>query len=329
MKEYKTAVIGCGRIASQFDKKIPKDKAFSHAGAYYLHKKTQMVCASDLDLNKLNLFKKKWDLSYGYQKYRQMLRNHKIDILSICTPPETHLEIIKYAVKFPLKAIYCEKPIALNYKDSEKIVNLCKKNNILLMINHQRRFQPFYKRLRGKINQGFFGDIQQVNCYYTRGIFNTGVHIIDLFRFLFGEVKSVFGSKSCIKSPFRDDPNMNVVMNFGNGATAVLRACDDSSYLILEIDILGRKRRLKISNKVESFKPKTVNNQLGLKVLVRENNSFFADYFPVSLTHAVSHIINCIEKKEKPLSSGDDGARAVKIIEASLKSSISRKLEKV
>ena len=37
----------------------------------------------------------------------------------------------------------------------------------------------------------FFGEIQHVNFYYTRGIANSGTHLFDLLRYLFGEVKFI------------------------------------------------------------------------------------------------------------------------------------------
>lgn len=322
MKKYSAAIIGCGRIGSEFDKKIPKTIAYSHAGAYYLHDRAKLISASDTNFSKLKSFKKKWHVRRAYDDYREMLKNNKIDILSVCTLPESHLEIVEYAAMFPLKAIYCEKPIACSVRDAKKMVEICNRKKILLMINHQRRFQPFYRELREKISKGLLGDIQQVNCYYTRGLFNTGIHIIDLFCFLFGDAKRVVAIKSSVKSPFKNDPNVDAIIQFKNGTTATMKACNDSAYLILEIDILGTKARVRLGKQLEYFETGASDNPLGLKILSQKKEPFKSEYTSISLTEGVEHIIRCIEDKDRPLSVGEDAVNSIKIIEAILKSSL-------
>ena len=329
MKKYNAAIIGCGRIGSEFDEKIPETIACSHAGAYHLHDRTDIISASDSNFSKLESFKKKWQTEHVYDDYRKMLKNEKIDILSICTPPETHLEIVEYAAMFPLKVIYCEKPTAYNVKDSKRMIGVCKGNKILLMINHQRRFHPFYRELKEKISQGFLGDIQQVNCYYARGIFNTGVHIIDLFCFLFGEAKRAVAFKSPIRSPFKNDPNIDAIIQFKNGTAATIKACDDSAYLILEVDILGTKARIRFGNRLEYFEAEASDNPLGLKTLSQKEIPFESAYGSVSLTEGVEHIIRCIENKDKPLSAGEDAVDSIEIIEAILRSSLQNTVENI
>lgn len=92
------------------------------------------------------------------------------EILSVCTPPETHLGIVAEIIQLEsLKAIYLEKPIATTLSDAQKIINLCRDANILLVVNHQRQF----------INPKFT---------FSRGILHTGTHVFDLIRKLFGEI---------------------------------------------------------------------------------------------------------------------------------------------
>jgi len=316
MKKYKAAIIGCGRIGSEFDKKPVRKIAFSHAGAYSICPRTALVTACDLRRSKREEFKKKWGVDTVYSDYKKMLKNEGIDILSVCTPANTHSAIVRYAARFSLKAIYCEKPISDNLKDAERTVKLCKDKGILLMVNHQRRFSPFYRELKSKISSGHFGRIQHVNCYYTRGIYNTGIHIIDLFIFLFGRVQWVQAYHSSNKSPFKNDPNLDGVIMFKNGLQAAINACDDAHYLILEIDILAAKARIRLGTDIGYFKLLKGRNLLGKKELVRAKSSHFkSKYGMISLSHGVEHIIDCLEKKQKPLSPGSQAAYALEVIE--------------
>ena len=321
MKKYRSAIIGCGRIGSEFDIKKPVKTAFSHAGSYSIFPGTSLVAVSDLEKSKLDSAKKKWAVDSAYLDYKEMLKNEHIDILSVCTPPETHEPIIKYVSTFPLKAILCEKPISNNTKDAQNIIRICKEKKILLMVNHQRRFAPFFKELREKMLSEKFGKVQQVNCYYTRGIFNTGSHIIDLFSFLFGFPEWLTASYSQSNSPFKYDPNLDASIKFKNGPLASMRACDDSCYLILEMDILTSKARIRLGKEFEYFEVSTGKNLLKRHELMKTKIPPFQHaYGPVSLTYGIGHIINCLEHKEKPVSSGEDAFCSLKIIEAMLSS---------
>ncbi len=329
MRKYRAAIIGCGRIGSEFDKKPIRRIASSHAGGYFIHPRTDLVAACDTNPAKLGAFKKRWKVDSVYFDYKEMLKREKIDILSICTPVDTHLMFVQHATKFPVEAIYCEKPIAQNLTNARKIVKLCEEKKLLLVVNHQRRFNQFYKELRQKISSGAIGKVQHVNCYYTRGIYNTGIHIVDLFSFFFGKVEWVEAYKSRNRSHFRDDPNLDGIIKFKNGPLVTLKACDDSYYLILEIEILTTKAMLRIGNKFDYFQASSGKNLLGKKELMKVKNSsskYTYDKFGmVSLNSGVEHIINCLEKKERPLSTGRNAIEALSVIETMLLSVKNRK----
>lgn len=314
MSIYKTAIIGCGRIGSEFGD-------FSHAGAYSIHPQTRLVAVCDMDSGKLAEAQKKWAVPSSYHDYRDMFKKEHIDIISICTPPSTHQKIFDYAMQFPIKAIYCEKPISDKVTNGAKMVARSKKNKKLLVINHQRRFDPFYRELKAKIARREIGRIQQVNCYYTRGIYNTGTHVIDLFCFLFGQPEWVFAVKSENASPFKKDPNLDGMIKFKNGPIANMKACDDTHHLILEIDIIGTKGRIRLGSESECFKIVSAKNLLKRKQLTKIKKTIFkSKYGSPSLTNGVAHIVRCIEGKEKPLSSGSDALSALKVIEAMIAS---------
>lgn len=322
MKKYQTAIIGCGNIASLFDKEFKRQVASTHAGAYNMHPRTDLVAACDVDVKRLKDFSKKWGVTRIYTDYNAMLRNEKIDILSVCTPPKTHCPIVLDAVKSKVRAIYCEKPIAVNVPDAQKMIKACQSKKILLMINHQRRFSPFWQEVRSKIAHGFLGDIQQVNCFYTRGVYNTGTHILDLFTFLFGPAAWTMSVSSMNTSPIPNDPNLDGMVLFKSGLSVSMKACNDSNYLIFEIDILGSKGRLRVGRQVEYFEAMGSKNLLGRKELVGpQKYPFKSDDNSFSLDLAVEHIINCLEGKDDPISCGSHALESLKIIRAMITSS--------
>ena len=282
---------------------------------------TELVAASDLDMAKRVAFSKKWGVRAVYENYKKMLSSEKIDILSVSTPPDTHWSVIREASRHPLKAIYCEKPIAESLDDANKIVALCKKSSILLFVNHQRRFGLFYQELKQKLIDGTLGTVQQATCYYTRGISNTCTHMIDLFIFLFGDVAGVEACTSLNASPFQNDPNIDGTIYFKSGLALSLKALDDKNYLTLETDIWTTKARIRMGEALEFFRIVSGKNLLNRPELAAAQTPFkavYPKYGMVSLDRGVEHIARCLRMKEKPVSTGESATQALAVIRAML-----------
>lgn len=118
-----------------------------------------------------------------YKDYKEMVRREKLDIVSVCTPPETHRRIVTDIAPY-VKAIYCEKPIALTLDDADAMLDCCAYHGVILQVNHQRTFtEPVFR--------------------FSRGIVNTGSHMFALLLQLFGEVKSLAAEEVTFQSGLR------------------------------------------------------------------------------------------------------------------------------
>jgi predicted dehydrogenase len=162
---YRTAIIGGGRIGVEFDD--------CHARAYKENPDCELLAIIDKRLDLATKAGEKWDIPIVGNQY-ETLGELGLDIVSICTPPQTHYEVLKdmLVINPNLKAIYCEKPISIELKEAEEMVELCKEKNVILQVNHQRRFGvPTF--------------------YYSRGLFNTGTHLVDMLRMFFGNPVNV------------------------------------------------------------------------------------------------------------------------------------------
>jgi hypothetical protein len=166
----KVGLIGVGRIAAEFED--------NHVRAYLGCKDTEIKALCDINIGKAYDCAERYKLNCNF--YEKVSDIHEpLDIISICTRPETHREVLEQVVNIEgLKAIYCEKPIATNLKDAEMMIKSCKIRDIILQINHQRRF--------GRSQFSF-----------ARGMENTGTHAFDLLRIYFGDIKK-YDDKSVI-----------------------------------------------------------------------------------------------------------------------------------
>lgn len=314
---YKAGMIGCGRIGSEFDENPIRKIISTHAGAYSAVPEIELVAVSDINEEKLEKCSKRWNIKSLYQDYKEMLKNETLDILSICTWNSTHLQIVQRAINHGIKAIFCEKPIADTLNNAYQMVEMCKKNNIILQIDHQRRFCKFHQAIRNFLISGRIGRIQGVSFCYTAGIANTGSHIFDLLRFFFGDVEWIMAFPSENKSHNEDDPNFDGLLRFKNNVFCSIHACDVKDFLIFETDIIGSKGRLRITHSgfdLDFYKINDSSLFSGYKELYRCRPPIDKDLPREFMISGVKHLVECLEKDKQSISSGEDGLRALELI---------------
>lgn len=326
--KYRAAIIGCGRIGFGFDSDPKRKYIATHAGAYNFVEETELVAVCDSDRKKLKKCVSKYNIPNGYTDVEDMIRHEKLDILSICTPEHTHYPILRKIVDSPLKAIFCEKPLAGNVRDAKEMAKLCKENKIILQVDHQRRFDPLHVKLKELIGKRKLGGVQQVNFYYTAGIRNTGSHMFDLLRFFFGEAEWIEAFFSKNVSYKENDPNLDGIIKFKNGNLVTFQACDVKKYLIFELNCFldaGRFILKKSGFSVGCYKTIKSSCFSGYKELKKTKLFFRTQYRRNFMVNAVRHLIWCIENKKQSISSGMDGLRVLQLIEGGIASADSNK----
>jgi predicted dehydrogenase len=227
--------------------------------------------------------------------------------------------IAKTAATSGVKAIFCEKPLAVDLKSANEMVEACKENKVVLMVDHQRRFDPFYQSVKEYLQNGCLGRIQQVGFHYTAGIANTGSHMLDLLRFFFGDVDWVQGIYSANTSSNPTDPNIDGVLMFKDGLFCVIQACDVKSFLIFELDIVGTKGRLRLTHSgyaVEYYDIKDSHLFSGYNELYIRTPPIDPNIPREPMVSAVQHLVGCLEHGHEPISSGIDGKKALELIVA-------------
>jgi D-apiose dehydrogenase len=148
-----------------------------------------------------------------YTDFGQMLEIEKPDFVDIITPPPSHRELTRIAADLGVHVI-CQKPLAPTYAEAQALVADAARAGIRLMVHENFRFQPWHRQLKrlltdGAIGQRLFsirfqtrmGDGWGPDAYLARQpyfreyprllVYETGVHFIDTFRYLVGEVSRV------------------------------------------------------------------------------------------------------------------------------------------
>ncbi len=143
-----------------------------------------------------------------------MLDEARPDLLDIITPPETHLAAIQEAAMRRIDVI-CQKPFCANLGEAHEALEIATKAGISITVHENFRFQPWHRAIRAVLTEGRLGHVYQASfrlrpgdgqgeeAYLARQpyframprflIHETAIHLIDVFRFLFGEARSVTG----------------------------------------------------------------------------------------------------------------------------------------
>ncbi len=204
MAKLKAAIIGTGGISNE------------HIMAYQKNENVELYAFCDINEKQLSLMAEK----YGVPKERcfsdkdEMLKAlPEIDIVSVCTWNSAHAECTIAALNAG-KNVLCEKPMAMNTKQAEEMLEAAKKNNKLLQIGFVRRYGNDADVMKDFIDAGYFGNIYYAKATYLRRngnpggwfgdksrsgggpLIDLGVHVIDLVRYLCGNPKpvSVYGA---------------------------------------------------------------------------------------------------------------------------------------
>lgn len=319
-KIYKAAVIGCGGVGAE-EWNFPKEiRPETHAASLNDHPRVDLAALVDMDEMKLKRAGKYFKGVPLFNSAGEMFKKIKPDIVSVASNSGSHAALVKMAASHKTKAILCEKPIAESIKQAEEMIKICKKNESLLFINHQRRFDPLFWQWRKNVKKGMLGKIIQANCYYYNGLFNSATHVVDLLRFFLGEADWVSGLLNRQTSWKKGDDNMEAMIKFKNGTMATLQTLP-KNYGVSDYFFYGEKGYFAIKNLGYEVEYKKLAKNKYCKGFFQLSDNIKKQGKPRSLMEQVAnHIISCLDGREKPVSRGEDGLAALKILFAIKKS---------
>ena len=146
--------------------------------------------------------------------WQELVERNDVDLVSIVTPPATHMEITLAALE-QRKAVLCEKPMAMNADQAARMVEKARSANVLALIDHELRFLNSRRTMRGMLQTGAVGSVRHCNYVFRsdyRGLADRGwdwwsdakmgggtlgaigSHVIDSFRWMLStEVSRTLG----------------------------------------------------------------------------------------------------------------------------------------
>ncbi|MGY8766023.1 MAG: Gfo/Idh/MocA family protein [Nitrospinaceae bacterium] len=328
MKVYNVGLIGCGRIGTLLEKDALRGKPCTHAGGFSALSNTKIVAGCDIDHSRLKSFSRDWGVNRLYKDYREMLTLEKLDVVCIATWTNLHASMVMDAARSGVKAIFCEKPIALNLDDARQMVRICKRKSIPLIINHERRWDSYYKKAHQIIKSGKIGEIRTIigntlsarpgkksTCDYGGGaLFHDGTHLTDLLLFFAGPAEWVSGHDIRPYGKKHIEETAYGMIGFKSGAMGFIEGGGARKYFNFELDIQGSEGRLLIGNHGrELYLTKKSKRFSGFQEL--EQVSFPE---PKQITSpfesSARETLKCLRTNTDSISNGNDGLKALELI---------------
>lgn len=178
-----------------------------------------------------------------YSRYDELLADAEIDAVYIASPVFLHAEHTIAAARAG-KHVLCEKPMALNVDECEKMIAECRKNNVKLGIAYYRRFYPVIERIRQAIREGEIGKpvFAQINTFeafdpgpdHPRRWFvekaksgggpmmDFGCHRLEILLDLFGKAERVESLNASVRFDREVEDTSAVLLQFETGTCASL-----------------------------------------------------------------------------------------------------------
>lgn len=200
-QKLKIAVIGCGGIANQ--KHLPALKNQSD--------KCEIVAFCDIIKERAEKACEEYGVQGArvYEDYRELLKEKEIDVVHVCTPNVSHCPITCDAFEAG-KHVMCEKPMAANTEDAQKMLEAWRASGKKFTIGYQNRFREDTQTLKRACEAGDLGEIYHARAHAVRrravptwGVFpnkalqgggpliDIGTHALDITLWMMDNYKPV------------------------------------------------------------------------------------------------------------------------------------------
>jgi D-apiose dehydrogenase len=297
--------------------------------------------------NRAAAIRAKYGVPRYYGDWPEMIDVERPDFVDIITPPETHEEICRYAAERGVHII-CQKPLAPTYETSRRIVDFARDAGVRFMVHENFRWQPWYRAIKRIQTEGTIGDFTHVHFSMRTGdgwgqdaylarqpffreyprllIYETGVHFIDTFRFLLGDVTSVFANLRRLNPVIKGEDAGQLVLTFASGATAIWDAnrynegeAASPRYTFGHMRIDGMGGHLTMDTE-SNIRVKRLGGEARDYPYTRENVNFAGDcvYF------LQRHFVECMASGREFESTGDDYLKTIRVVEAAYDSAARR-----
>ena len=240
--KFKVLLIGCGNMAGGYDMHQPEEAfPLGHAKAFRQHGGFELTSCIDPNTAQRQAFQSRWQVPHGHARWQDLPQHAgAFDVISICSPTGVHAEDIQAALALKPQLIFCEKPVTLRMTQTQQAVTDCTTQQVLLAVNHSRRWSPEVLQLKQQLGQGQWGAVRSVSAVYNKGMLNNGSHMMDLLLNLFGPLHITHVGQAVVDY-FDTDPSVDACLQTADGVPVQFNVAHAQDYALFEMQIVTEK----------------------------------------------------------------------------------------
>lgn len=275
-----------------------------------------------------------------FDDFGQMLDTTSPDLVDIVTPPPTHLEFVTEALRRGV-AVICQKPFCGTLENAERATGIAAETGVPLIVHENFRFQPWYAEIKALIASGALGDVYQgtfrlrpgdgqgPDAYLDRQpyfqdmprllVHETLVHLIDVFRALFGEVASVFADLRRLNPVIKGEDAGIIVLTFKSGQRAVIdgnrlvdHAAENRRLVMGEMNVEGAGGTLRLDGNANLFTRAHGSNDEQPQDYAWNDHGYGGD----CVYRLCAHVLETLRAGGTPENTAADYLSNLKIVEA-------------
>jgi UDP-N-acetylglucosamine 3-dehydrogenase len=290
----------------------------NHARVYKELASTELIAICDVNAERAKIIADQFGVK-AYSDSTQMLKNKEIEALSVCTW-STHLA--KEALK-ALKAgkhVLVEKPMATNTRQAQKLVETAEANGLHLTVGFLMRFIPGLQHIRESVESKKIGELvcataKRVSQWPERigdvGVVkDTAIHDIDVMRFISGEDPIAVYAKMGNMRNKKFEDYAHIMLTYKDGKSAFIESNWLTPYKTRMLTVTGAEAIMKLDY---------ITQDLWIEQQKETVQPRYPFQEPLKLE--LQHFAECIVEKKKPLVTGSDGIKALRIAQAAIQSS--------
>jgi len=294
----------------------------------------KLAAICDTNEGRLKPAKATYPFVKTYSDPVDLIGSDDIEAVAIVTPVYSHYDLVKAALEGG-KHVFIEKPFTANVRQAEELIDLARKNGLIIMVDHTFLFTGAVKKIREIIDSGelgdlFFYDSVRVNLglfqHDINVVWDLAPHDFSIMNFLIDKNPVAVSAQGTEHFNHGLEDVAYIVVHFDNGFIAhfhctwlspvkIRRTLISGSKKMLVWDDLAADEKLKIYDRGIDFKTTTGIHKLLVsyrsgdmyapKVLATEALKLEAGYF-----------LECVEKRIDPFNNGEAGLKVVKMLEA-------------
>lgn len=327
MNDLRIGFIGCGRHAS----------ANIYPSLKHLGVQLTSVCAKHME--SAHATAQQYGVSHAYDDYQQMLKKENLDAVFVVLPEQLHAGVVEDCLRAGTN-VFVEKPLGLSAAEAAHVANVSARTGKHVMVGFMKRFAPAYVQAKRIMEDSSkFGEVLSltgmfgVRPFGTEEFFikNAAIHIVDLIRFLFGEIEDIVGFSNT------GDGNIDILFSFSckNGRIGNMFFAGVPSWArhYEEITITGSKGFVKAENMrkvichyaVGGGKPPVPRWQLideedkVLTFVDTSSSGGWKDLYLNGYAWEVRHFLESVYHKRAPSPSAEDNVKTMEFCDSLLK----------